>query len=147
MFKFALQAVLDHRQRNEEQIQVELAGLRRVLKEEREKLERIVDEERNNLINLNTAQDVTRPVTIIATLIGRGEALRNNFRKQQESLERAGRNLEECRNRLVEAMKEREILEKLKEKQQKTYILKRERRELKISDEAGRSQAGKGGRP
>lgn len=142
MFKYTLQAVLDHRQRFEEQVQVELAELRRALAEDKRRLERIIDEERKNLFDLQKARDVARPVSIIAALIARGEELRKNFRNQQEAIERASAELEECRNRLVEAMREKEMLERLKEKQKKAYIQDRKRRELKVSDEAGRLRFG-----
>ena len=141
MFTFSLQTLLDYRKRIEEERQVELAGEKRMLDEERRKLDSILLEEEKNLGELNRVVDKASPAPLVAALLSRGERLQRERTEQEQSVRQAASRVEESRNRLAEAMKDKEMLEKLKEKRMKAYQMDEARRATRANDEAGRSAA------
>ena len=141
MFTFSLQTLLDYRKQREEARQVELAEARRALTDEEAKMLRILEDERANLAELNRVADEASPVSLVASLLFRGQRLADQRRKQEQVIEAAQIFQEECRERLAEAMQEKEMLEKLKEKKMKAHLAEEARRETKATDEAGRMAA------
>jgi len=63
------------------------------------------------------------------------QSLTNRMEMQLENMDRAGRQMEECRNDLVEARRERLVLEKLKEKKYFEYLAGVTAAEQKLSDD------------
>ncbi len=141
MFTFSLQTLLDYRKQREEARQVELAEARRALADEEARMLRILEDERANLAELSRVADEASPVSLVAALLFRGQRLGEQRRKQEQAIEAARIFLEECRERLAEAMQEKEMLEKLKEKKLKAHLAEESRRETKATDEAGRMAA------
>lgn len=141
MFTFSLQTLLDYRKRREEERQVEMAEAGRKLSEEARKLEAICAAEQENLLELGRVADQASPVSLVAALLVRGKRLGEERRQQEDALAQAKAFLDECRDRLAEAMKEKEMLEKLKETRMKAYLADEARRETKAVDEAARSAA------
>lgn len=121
MYRFNLEPVLNHKSFIEEQLQKELALFKA-----------IVEDEKNHLINLKKTkkklsgelQEKQKHGTSISETIlyiKFIEQLLNAMEKQQIKLFEAEKRLEKKRDELIEAMKNRKILEKLKEKKENEY--------------------------
>ncbi len=141
MFKFSLESLLDHRTRQEEERQLELAGAKRSLAEEEKELESILRREAANAAELARTAGQARPAPLMGVLISLGEQLGKERRQQEDDLRQAELQVEECRERLAQARKEKKMLEKLKDKQKELYLQGEARRETKYIEEAGRAAA------
>ena len=120
-FRFRLQRVMDarvtierQRQRDMAEAQGELADQQKKLKELEAELEETERDQRNM---------VQRPVKAGDALIQHRwhRELRTRIRVQQEQVAKAATKVEEARVRLVEASKDRKVLEKLKERRLEEY--------------------------
>ncbi|OPL15461.1 MAG: hypothetical protein AVO39_07915 [delta proteobacterium MLS_D] len=141
MFTFSLEALLEHRTRREEERQVELAGAKRSLAEEEKELKSVLRREAATAAELARTAGQARPAPMMAVLISLGEQLGKERRKQEAKLHQAKLHVEECRERLAQARKEKKMLEKLKDKQKELYVQEEARREAKHIEEAGRAAA------
>ncbi len=139
-FKFRLEKVLEVRRRKEEEKEKELASLKKELRREEEFLEKLrketsliaerigafqkVDDESLNLEELRREYDYL-------------EVLRNKITRHLNTVEKLMIKIEEKRKELIEASKERKIMEKLKDKQYRKFRSEEERKERKVLDEIG----------
>jgi flagellar FliJ protein len=135
MYKFSLKTVLNHRRFIEEKLQKELGQLKEILFKER----KILSDVRRTREQLSKElQDKQRQIiTISETLLHVRfiEQLLRREDQQEEKILIAEKEVEQKREDLIEAMKNRKALEKLKEKGLQTYKHNRMRKEREFMNE------------
>jgi flagellar FliJ protein len=125
MYKFTLEPVLNHRKIIEEELQKELADLKRRLVDEKRKLETYERAKSRSLAELQQKQEegITAPeILLYESFI---ERLSRDLDKQKERVLGAEQKVDQKLEDLVAATKRRKTLDKLKEKGLEKY-----RREL-----------------
>lgn len=130
MYKFPLGTVLNHRKFLEENLQKEFGILKRLLVDERKKLTDIRNASKKCSKELRQRQQKSLTVSESLIYVRFVEQLSRNLDKQKERVVETEQEVEKKREDLVEAMKNRKVLEKLKEKGLETYrnnLLKQER--------------------
>jgi flagellar FliJ protein len=135
-FRFRLQKVMELKEEIEKQRKLELSEARRHLMDEKQKLEEMETHNKdcwNTVERIETA-DRVNPWELVC-------AHRYMHKLEEEMMWQSGKVLEveaafdEKRIKLLEASKERKMLEKLKEKRFSTYRTDADRKEQKILDE------------
>ncbi len=116
MYKFPLGTVLNHRKFLEENIQKEFGILKRLLVDERKKLADIRNASKKCSKELRQKQQKSLTVSENLIYVQFIEQLSRNFDKQKVRVIETEQDVEKKRVDLVEAMKNRKALEKLKEK-------------------------------
>ncbi len=145
-FAFALQPVLDHRKRIEDEKQLVVAQRKRALDEAERELERLNDEFRRHSAMLRDSHKKleTRELqSIYAHLQFLDRCIVAQIRivaDRRVALDRA-------REELLEASREKKVVEKLKERRREAFVLEGQRIEQKELDDSnarrfGRAQIG-----
>lgn len=130
MYQFTLQALLNHRKSIEETLQKELSVVKRLLADEKKKL---TDYERaRNKFLVELQQKQRKSITVSENLLYCNFFVRldSELDGQRNIVPDIEKNFDRKRDALIKAMKERKILEKLKEKRLKAYnnkLMKNER--------------------
>lgn len=135
MFKFKLQSILEYRLNVEEKIQGEFSNVKRYLEEQKDVLNALISEREELMDELRTMQRGTMRSDDIATLVAYVEAVREKEKVQMDVIEKAAENMEAKRMELVEAVKNRKVMENLKEKHAEEYRKNINETEQKNSDE------------
>jgi len=118
-----LDVVLNMRQRELEKKQQEMAEIVKVIEEQREKLQSIINEQQQTETNLEKLIDAEEiDVTMINGHRNYSLKLVNDAKNQEGIINRAMQLLEVKKKEVQEAYKKVKILEKLKEKQEKEYM-------------------------
>jgi len=135
MYKFPLGAVLKHRKFLEENLQKELGLLKRVLVDERKKFAGFKKARKEFSGELQKKRK--KGITISETLlyVRYNEQLSRQLDKQKERILEAEKDVDKKREDLIGAMKNRKVLEKLKEKGWETYRRNLMKKELNFMDE------------
>ena len=133
MYKFNLQSLLNHRIFIEESLQKEFFIFKKLLADEKKKLKSYELIRKRSLIELRQKQK--NSITISENLIYHNfiDRISVDFNKQKEIVLDIEKKLDQKREDLIEAMKERKTLEKLKENYFKAYntnLLKNEQNTL-----------------
>lgn len=140
-FQFRLQTVLEYKQKREEEEQRELGRLLEILGREQSRLE--------GLKHLQQARQEELAEKSAAGRLDVGELQRyHEYEKRIEKeiaaqairVQQAEMDVEEQRQRLLEAAKEKKIYEKLKEKHHDVYIAETEAEERKLLDDLATSK-------
>lgn len=122
-FRFRLQVLLDQRKAKEDQLLGELGEVRR---EEALEIERL-DELNHTLHQAWKAAEEALCAAIIPEEITRRDeyvkAVRDDIKVQELTLEAVQKRVEKKRIEVVEAVKERKVLESLRDKQEREYLL------------------------
>lgn len=138
-FKFRLEVVLNMRQRELEKKQQEMAEVLKVVEEQRAKLEAIHDAQKQteaNLEKLISAEELD--ITMVNGHRNYVLKLVNDGKNQENVINRAEQLLELKKKEVQEAYKKVKALEKLKENQEKQYMVEIEQMLAKeIDDIAG----------
>ncbi|PKN77100.1 MAG: flagellar export protein FliJ [Deltaproteobacteria bacterium HGW-Deltaproteobacteria-10] len=135
MFVFSLQSVLDYRNNIEEKIHGEFSEKKRELEIEELKLINLINEVANLIDELRKMQNKPLPVDDIARCVVYVEQVRENEKKQRITIAQVAEQLAAKRNELLEAVKKRKIMEKLKERHTEECIIAARALEQKNSDE------------
>ena len=135
MYQFKLQALLNHRRHQEELCQQELAQFRRKLAAEQEKLRRQKQQKRENIQRLQTRQKESTGISDILLYINYIAQLSKTIETQTTCVREAAKKVKQKRNELIDIMKKRKTLEKLKEKDWRAYQKKKLQDERKFMDE------------
>ncbi|MGC2130856.1 MAG: flagellar export protein FliJ [Candidatus Aquilonibacter sp.] len=145
-FNFRLQPVLDHRKRIEDQKQLVVAARARALDEAECELARLNEEFRNHSVMLREGHKKleTRELQCIYAHL---QFLDRCIVAQIRIVAERRVALDRARTELLEASKEKKIVEKLKERRREGYVLEEQRMEQKELDDGnarrhGRVQAG-----
>jgi len=135
MYRFKLQALLNHHRHQEEVCQKELAEARRDLTDAQEKLRRIKDDKRENIQKLQVRRKERHNVSNILIFTNYIEQLSRDIEAQMQQVRKASKNVTQKRDNLITLMKKRKTLEKLKEKEWLEYQQKMMQAERKFNDE------------
>ena len=145
-FNFRLQPVLDHRKRIEDQKQLVVAARARALDEAERELARLNEEFRKHSMMLRDGHKKleTRELQCIYAHL---QFLDRCIVAQIRIVAERRVALDRARTDLLEASKEKKIVEKLKERRREGYVLEEQRMEQKELDDGnarrhGRVQAG-----
>ena len=121
MYKFPLKAVLKYRKMLEENLQKELGVLKRLLADDRKKLSDIKNIKRKYTKELQSKQQKAISVSDSLLYIRFIDRLSRNLVVQNDRVLQSEKNVDQKRNELLEALKKKKVLEKLKEKGVETY--------------------------
>jgi flagellar protein FliJ len=135
MFVFSLQPVLDYRKNIEEKILGEFSEKKRELGLEELKLQNLIKEWSNLIGELRKMQNKSLPVDDIARYVSYVEQVRENENKQNIVIAQVSDQLEAKRMELLEAVKKRKVIERLKERHAEEYENAARALEQKNSDE------------
>ena len=135
MYRFKLQALLNHRRHQEEIGQKEMAAAQRDLADAQEKLRRIKNDKRANIQKLKARQKALHNISNIIIFINYIEQLSRKLTAQIQQVDEASENATQKRHNLIAIMKKRKTLEKLKEKERLDYRQKMMQAERKFNDE------------
>ena len=135
MFKFKLEAVLNHRRYLEEILQKDLAQSKKMLMDEQMKLRDQKDAKRQCVRGLHQKQQTSKSAAEILSNFIYITRLSKEIDIQQQCVIAAESKFIAIRNDLIEAMKKRKSLEKLKEQQFQAFLKENQRAERKFMDE------------
>jgi flagellar FliJ protein len=121
MYKFILEPVLNQRKSVEESLQKELAVFKKMLAEEKKVLAFFKKAEDDVLKELKQKKKKSITVFDILLYVRFTEQLSRDIEKQEERVLDLKKRFDEKRKDLIEAMKKRKVMEKLKEKRFKLY--------------------------
>ena len=140
MYRFKLEALLNHRRHQEEVCQKELAHFERQLADERTQLRQLKQDQRDNARELQARQKARINVSAIILSVNYIRQLAGKIENQIECVREATRKVNQKRNELIAIVKKRKTLEKLKEKEQQAYQQKILQNERKFMDEVASSR-------
>jgi len=133
-FIFKLQSVLNLKKQNEDSKKNELGKAIQRLEAEKQKLAALEDTLENIVKEFN---EKTKKATV-HELIEYNEylsLLNSRIKVQKENVKNAALNVDKVREELIFAVKERKILDKLKEKQHEEFLTEQKKLEQKTNDE------------
>jgi flagellar protein FliJ len=135
-FRFRLQTVLEHRQRLEEMAQLEHAQAQASQTREEGVLSRLKRAEDDGFGELER-QRMTGRLDIEALQLGMGylDALKVQIQRQDQVVDRVRRHTVARREQLVDAMQQRKVLDRLKEKQLQDHRAAENHRETVETDD------------
>ena len=140
MFQFKLEPLLNHRRYQEEVLQKELAELKKRLLAQQRLLRDLKDRKRQNLQQLHARQKQGRPASELKLYVDFVDHLTAEMAVQAEKVTEAQHRFDTARQALIEAMKKRKVLEKLKEKGRKAHEQAESVKERKLIDDVAGHQ-------
>ena len=140
MFKFNLQSLLNHRRYQEEILQKELAQSRNRLVAEQNKLRQLKEKMREYSQRLQQRQRKSGTASDLILYLQYLDRLSQELKHQNRQVIAAEKDFKNRRHDLIEIMKKRKILEKLKEKRSKSYHQQMLKNERKFMDEVAANQ-------
>jgi flagellar FliJ protein len=135
MYRFKLQALLDHRRHQEEVCQKELAEAQQELSEAHQQLKGVKRERRENIQQLQARQKERHHASNILMITNYIDQLSRDILSQKQRVQQAAQKVTQKRDHLIAVMKKRKTLEKLKEKEWLAYQQKMMQDERKFNDE------------
>lgn len=133
-FTFKLQPLLSVKSQQEDNQKNELAKAVRKLEQEKAFLKKLETEEKELISDFN---EKSRKSTV-EKLIEYNQYLsflNTRIRKQKENVNCADRNVDKVREELIRIVKEKKILDKLKDRKYEQYLLDEQKAEQKLNDE------------
>ena len=140
MYQFNLEPLLNHRRYQEEILQKELAVLKSHLAEEKHNLGVIKKKKRKYLKQLQEKQQGGRPVSEIRLYLNFVNHLSRELEAQNQQVQKAEKRFNMKRQELMNMMKKRKTLEKLKEKGLQAHRQKEQKNERDFMDEVAGNQ-------
>lgn len=140
MYKFDLQSLLNHRRYQEEVLQKELSESRKRLVDEQKKLRLIKAKKREYAHTLQHRQKENGTVSDLILYLRYLDRLAKELDRQQQKVVLAEKQFNQKRNALIEIMKKRKMLEKLRERGWKAYEQQMLRNDRKLMDEVAAKQ-------
>jgi flagellar protein FliJ len=134
-FRFKLQTVLDQRQIKEDQYLAELAKARQQEAAEILKLEDLKTKLKQVCKSIENAFKDNLDISELERWNSYAEATRDDIKVQELTLKTVREIVEQKRQDLVEAMKEKQVLETLRDKQEQQYLKVAATAEQTILDE------------
>jgi len=135
MYRFKLQALLNHHRHQEEVCQKELAEAQRYLADAQEKLRHIKKDKHENIQKLQARQKERHSISNIILFINYIEQLSRDMAAQIQQVGKASTKVTQKRDNVIAIMKKRKTLEKLREKEWLEYQQKVMQAERKYHDE------------
>ena len=140
MYKFNLQPLLNHRRYQEEILQKELAKSKKYLAEEQKKLRIIKQKKREYSHKLQQRQKNDGTVSELILYFRYLDRLSKDLDNQRQRVAIAEKQFNQKRKDLIEIMKKRKMLEKLKEKGWKSFQHRMLKKERNFMDEIAAKQ-------
>lgn len=134
-FKFRLQTLLDQRKAREDQLLQELGELRREEAAEVERLHMLEVRLKRTIDEIEHAIERSAKAAEMFRLDEFAKATRDDIRFQELTIEAVRERVEKKRLQVVKAMQDRQVLEALRDKQEREYTLAAAREEQKQLDE------------
>jgi len=135
MYRFKLEALLNHRRHQEEACQKELAQARRRLSNERGELDRKKKDKQESLEKLQTKKKESTTVCGIMLYINYLQQLSKDIEDQALRVHRAVKLVDQKRHELISIMQKRKTLKTIKHKEKQAYQQKLMQDERKSMDE------------
>jgi len=137
MYKFRLEPVLRHRKLIEEDLQKEFGALTRQLFDERERLSNL--EQVKNRFSGELQQKQVKSINVSDILLYTDfiQQVSKEIERQSKKILEAEKNVEQKREELVGAMKNRKTIDRLREKGLKAHLQRLSKKEQALSNEAG----------
>ncbi|MEE9911275.1 MAG: flagellar export protein FliJ [Deltaproteobacteria bacterium] len=135
MFKFKLQSVLEYRLNIEEKILNEFSDLKRSLEEQKAILRTLIAERESLINDLRNMQRTMMRADDIATIVAYIENIRMKEKDQKNVIHQAKEQVENKRKELMEAVRNRKVMENLRDKHAEAYHKNLGELEQKNSDE------------
>lgn len=135
MYRFKLEALLNHRRHQEEACQKELALARRRLSDEREKLEQKKKEKQETLEKLHAKKKETTNVSDIMLYMNYIQLLSRYIEDQAMHVHKTAKLVDQKRHELISIMQKHKTLKKIEYKEQQAYQRKLMQDERKLLDE------------
>jgi len=140
MYKFSLQSLLNHRKHLEENLDKELGRIKRAVNIEERRLERLTKNKIKCQQNLQKNQDDGKKINEIILCFNYLHKLSIDIDKQKKCLKNAEKDYEIKRSELLEAMKKRKTLDRLKEKEMNEFNYSEMKVEQEIMNEVAANQ-------
>ena len=135
MYRFKLEALLNHRRYQEEVCQKELAKARMVLSDEREKLDRKKSEKQESLEKLQTKKTENPTLWDIKLHMNYLSQLSKDIESQALRVRNSTRLVDQKRQELISITQKRKTLKKTKYKEWRRYQQKFMQDERRLMDE------------
>ena len=134
-FIFNMQGLLNIKEKLEEQAKTEYGKALNKLEEEKNIFLRLNDEKKENILIFR--QNIEKGINpnYIKNMNNYINLMNKKIEQQLENIEKAEEVSEEKRQCLLKAMKERKVLEALKEKEKENYFREELKKEQKVIDE------------
>ncbi len=134
-FKFKFQSILDIKIQIEDSLKNELGKAVQRLEHEKELLRNLEGERDGNIDEFNSRSSKGIRVEKIREYTAYLSYLKDVIRGQKENINVAQGNVDKYREQLIEALQEREMLDKLKEKHYQEYQREQLKKEQQVNDE------------
>jgi len=135
MYRFKLQALLNHRRHQEENCQQELAEAQRVLTDARERFQHLKKDKLENIEKLKARQQERHHISSILIFVNYIDQLARDLEAQTLKVDQASKSVNRKRDNLIAIMKKRKTLEKLEEKERLEYQQQLMQAERKFNDD------------
>ncbi|MDQ5988342.1 MAG: hypothetical protein CSYNP_04102 [Syntrophus sp. SKADARSKE-3] len=135
MFRFRLESVLNARRAHEDKLLREFSEKSRELEKAKQALEALIAERMESIDRLKKIQDQTVAAAEIGMYTSYIDALQGRVEHQQKVVAKAEEALEAKRQEVLEAVKNRKIMENLKERHRLEYETSMDHKERKVLDE------------
>ena len=135
MYRFKLEALLNHRRHQEETCQKELAQVRRRLSDEREKLDQKKREKQESLDKLQTNKQENTTVSDIMLYMNYIQQLSKSIEDQAIQVHKTAKIVDQKRHELISIMHKHKTLKKIKYKERLAYQQKLLQDQRKLMDE------------
>lgn len=144
MFVFKLQSVLEYRKNIEEKIQNEFSGKKRELESLKSGIKSLIKERAGLIAEMRNMRNKPVPADDFAVQFSYVKHVRENEKAQKIVIHNVKEQVESKRKELLEAVKKRKIMEKLKERHKEEYGNNLRNAEQKSSDEMSVLKFGRG---
>ena len=121
-FRFKLQTVLEHRKFREDRLQAELGELRREEARETERLAELRAQLEDACAAIVDGLGRNEPADELERRDEYAKAKRDDVRVQELTLDAVRERVEAKREEVIEAMKQRKVLEALRDKRERAYV-------------------------
>lgn len=121
-FRFKLQTVLDQRKAREDRLQIELVEVLGEEAREASRLAALLQQLDEALGTVRAAIEDNKPANELAAADEYAKCLRDDVKVQQLTIRAVRTRVEAKRAEVVEAMKERKVLEALRDKQEREHV-------------------------
>jgi flagellar FliJ protein len=140
MYKFSLQSLLNHRKHIEENLDKELSLVKRTMNVEKRRLERIIQEKIKCQHRVQKKQSSGKKINEIILCFNYLDKLSKDIAMQTSRLKDVKKEYQIKRGELIEAMKKRKTLDRLKEKEMKEFNCSQMKVEQEIINEVAANQ-------
>jgi len=137
MYKYVFEPLLNHRKFIEDNIKKDFSIVKGLLNDEKTKLNEIISKKEKTLKSLLKKQGESIAASENRLYFSYIDRLFKDVKKQKKRVAAADKEVKEKHEALVEAVKKRKILDKLKEKKRISYNMKLNKKEHEFYNEVG----------